>query len=506
MHRPRPYDIIAIVATALLVLALPGAGSLAEGPLAVTIYHSPTCGHCSEFMADVWPEIAAAYEGAVVANLVDVSTPEGLSRLEADEARLGQRAPDVPVVIVGDAFLFDLDVARLGVRVTEAIDVQRAQGIVPAPEAPTPGGAVDGPGEAAGDLPPIHLAYVGKGGCSECEWAYIVLEAICGQYTQIVVTSFDVTRDAALVEAMGAHLGLPETSRLVAPSMYVGSRALGPEAITSDAIRALVEPYLDTGAPAFWEDLDVSGGRTSILARFERMGPVAVVVAGLIDGVNPCAFATILFFASYLAISRQSRSRLLTVGLAFTAGVFVTYLLVGLGAMRLLELASALSVVGPILYGVMAAGCLVLAVLSLRDYALARRGRLHEMTLNLPDHLRERIKGRIRATSGAFVGAAFVTGTLVSLLELACTGQVYLPTISFVVGVPELRGSAILYLVLYNVFFVVPLVAVLLLAAYGVSAARMQDWFVRNAAGAKLLMTALFFVLGGLLLVQAIGA
>jgi hypothetical protein len=225
-------------------------------------------------------------------------------------------------------------------------------------------------------------------------------------------------------------------------------------------------------------------------------------LAGLIDGINPCAFATILFFISYLAMTRRPRRELLVVGLSFAGGVFVTYLAVGLGAMSLLRLASAISVVGTVLYGLMAASCFVLAGLSIHDYLLARRGQLRDMRLNLPETLRDRIKGRIRAASGAFVGAAFVSGLIVSVLELACTGQVYLPTISFVVGIPEMRASAVLYLVLYNLFFILPLLAILVLAVYGISAARFQAWFEQNAARTKLIMAVLFVILGGLLTSQ----
>jgi cytochrome c biogenesis protein CcdA len=56
----------------------------------------------------------------------------------------------------------------------------------------------------------------------------------------------------------------------------------------------------------------------------------------------------------------------------------------------------------------------------------------------------------------------FITGVVISIIELACTGQVYLPTILFVLGVPELRLQAGVYLVLYNLMFVLPLVVVFL--------------------------------------------
>jgi cytochrome c biogenesis protein CcdA len=234
------------------------------------------------------------------------------------------------------------------------------------------------------------------------------------------------------------------------------------------------------------------------------MGPLAVVLAGLIDGINPCAFATIIFFVSYLAISRRERGALLAVGLAFTLGVFVAYLLVGLGAMQLLRWANTIQLLGSILYGLMAASCFVLAGISLHDYSLARRGRLSDMRLNLPQQLRERIHARIRTSRRAFIGTAFVSGLFISILELACTGQVYLPTISFVVGIPEMRVSAVVYLLLYNLFFIVPLLVVLVLAAYGVSARRFQAWFEQNAATSKLLMTILFLLLGLLLVSQVL--
>ena len=99
-----------------------------------------------------------------------------------------------------------------------------------------------------------------------------------------------------------------------------------------------------------------------------------------------------------------------------------------------------------------------------------------------------------------FALAAFVSGMVVSLLELACTGQVYLPTICFVVGVPAMRAHAVLYLGLYNLMFVVPLIVVFVLAYFGVSSGRLAEWTQRHVALVKLLISLLFFALGGLLI------
>lgn len=498
--------------TASVVVALFVALSLAfavsaegGGPVDVTIYSSPTCSDCELFKSQMLVDLQDTFGENMVVTIVNVDETTGLAQLEAVEKRLNQPNNPLPVLQIGETLYANSDPFALMDAVAERIRKELADA-APESTAASSGAPTTAPTAAprATVAATIHVAYVEKDGCEHCARASVALDVVGREWPNVVVTRLNEVRDADRVEAMGAHIGLPETQRLRAPSVYVGDEVLLDPDITTDSLRALFDRHAD-GAPAYWETLDVSAGESSIIKRFRTMGPFAVVLAGLIDGVNPCAFATILFFVSYLAISRRPRRDLLLIGLAFTAGVFLTYLIVGLGAMKLMELASRVRVLGKVLYGLMAASCLVLAGISLSDYVKARQGRAHEMSLNLSDAMRDRIKGRIRSASGAFMGAAFVSGLIVSVLELACTGQVYLPTISFVVGIPEMRPSAIAYLVLYNVMFIVPLLIVLLAAVYGVSAKRFQAWFVRNMASSKLIMALLFALLGALLITQVFG-
>jgi hypothetical protein len=92
---------------------------------------------------------------------------------------------------------------------------------------------------------------------------------------------------------------------------------------------------------------------------------------------------------------------------------------------------------------------------------------------------------------------ALFTGFLVSLIELACTGQVYLPTIVYVLSVPELAAQAFLYLVLYCVMFILPLIVVFVLAYRGTTSEQLGRFVNRHTATIKLL-TGLVF--GGLAL------
>jgi hypothetical protein len=133
--------------------------------------------------------------------------------------------------------------------------------------------------------------------------------------------------------------------------------------------------------------------------------------------------------------------------------------------------------------------------LSLYDFIKARRGEIKEIVLQLPKFLKQRIHKTIREKTRTekFALAAFVAGVVVSLLELACTGQVYLPTLCFVVGVPELRTNALFYLALYNVMFIIPLTAIFGLTYFGTTSASLANVMQKHVALIKLLTSILFF-------------
>jgi cytochrome c biogenesis protein CcdA len=227
-----------------------------------------------------------------------------------------------------------------------------------------------------------------------------------------------------------------------------------------------------------------------------------VLGAGLIDGLNPCAFATIVFFVSYLSLSGRKGRELLLVGAAFTLGVFLTYLGVGLGLSALAQAVDFMSTFGRWVYAITAIICLVLAGVSIADYIKARRGEAGDMALSLPTALRKRINAVIRKgqSARAFVLVAFVTGIVISVIEFACTGQVYLPTIIFVLGDPELGSRATLYLLLYNIAFVLPLIAVFALAYFGTTSEQFGVVLRKHAAKVKLATVFLFLALAAWLI------
>jgi cytochrome c biogenesis protein CcdA len=119
------------------------------------------------------------------------------------------------------------------------------------------------------------------------------------------------------------------------------------------------------------------------------------------------------------------------------------------------------------------------------------------MALNLPKPLRKRINATIHGSGkiGHYIVGAFISGVLISFLELACTGQIYLPTIIFMSSVPELRVKAVGYLLLYNLMFIIPLIVVFILAYYGTTSKQLSAFLKKHAAAVKLGMAAVFLTL-----------
>ena len=138
----------------------------------------------------------------------------------------------------------------------------------------------------------------------------------------------------------------------------------------------------------------------------------------------------------------------------------------------------------------------VFAGLSVYDYALIRQGRPTEMLLQLPSALKKQIHAsiRTRVRMAALVGSSLVLGFLVSIFEFACTGQVYLPMLAYLVKMRE--GTAALgLLLLYNVCFIVPLLVVFAASYLGVSSGKITSWFQANMGKVKLGLAVVFATL-----------
>lgn len=261
-----------------------------------------------------------------------------------------------------------------------------------------------------------------------------------------------------------------------------------------------------------------------LVKQFSSFGVLAIAVAGLIDGINPCAFTVIVFFISFLALQGYRKRELAIIGLSFIFAVFLTYVFIGLGIFNFLYAFSKFYLITKALYYIIALACFVFGGFALYDIWLFKKtGQTEGLILQLPGVVKQRIhsvigmyyrKTEVEKSPDApsprlprLIASAFITGFLVSLLESVCTGQLYVPTITFVLkfvsGETSLRLRALAYLLLYNLMFIVPLVLVLLLALLGATQQGFSRFIKAHLPAVKLSMAILFFALGVFILVTA---
>lgn len=243
--------------------------------------------------------------------------------------------------------------------------------------------------------------------------------------------------------------------------------------------------------------------------------PMAVAAAGLIDGVNPCSFTAIVFFISFLGLQGYKKRMITGTGLAFVEATFLTYIGIGLGLFSFLYKIKSFGIISGVIAILVGLGSIMLGVLSIFDaLRFYRTKSVSQISLQMPGVLKKKIQSMItdsyRVKNGTnaqavkngmrMVTVALSLGVVISLFETACTGQVYLPTVVYILRTNSGVANALQYLLLYNIMFIVPLIFVFIFSILGARSEKIAEIVKRNLVLVKLLLGLLFFGLGAMLL------
>ena len=279
--------------------------------------------------------------------------------------------------------------------------------------------------------------------------------------------------------------------------------------VTSDdeaKINQNIEQLIQKTLTLFGEDKkkvtsDAGSIEDIIFQRFKGFTPWVVAGAGVLDGLNPCAFATIIFMVNLLMVLGHSRKRIFEIGITYSLSVFITYLLLGLGLFQIWQSLAVYQVFSRAIYGIMASVLLVFAFLSIKDAIQYKKDKKEtEFSLGLPKGFRVKINQYLKKSFSEkkLLVAAILSGFVISLLEAGCTGQIYLPTIMYIAR-QSTSFRAFFFLILYNVFFIIPLFIVFLGVYYGSQSKALVSFGRKNILFSKLALGSLFIVLSILL-------
>ncbi|MFI5023105.1 MAG: cytochrome c biogenesis CcdA family protein [Alphaproteobacteria bacterium] len=198
-----------------------------------------------------------------------------------------------------------------------------------------------------------------------------------------------------------------------------------------------------------------------------------VLVSSLLDSVHPCSFSILLITIAFLFAMQTARGKVLQIGGTYIAGIFAAYLLIGLGVLKVLHLFDTPHFMGKL-------GATLLVTFGAINIANALIPRF-PVKLKIPSVSHAPMAALMEQAS---LPAAFGLGLLVGVCQFPCMGGPYLMVIGLLHDkVTYVSGFS--YLVLYNVVLIVPLAAVLWIAANQALLEKLQEWKKTNLKGVR---------------------
>jgi cytochrome c biogenesis protein CcdA len=238
--------------------------------------------------------------------------------------------------------------------------------------------------------------------------------------------------------------------------------------------------------------LNNEGRRMAVEAVLPTLGTVLFTAA--IDSINPCAIGVLILMVSTMVANAQRRSRMLLLGFVYVFAVFITYLLAGLGMIAFLtRIPLYVTEYISIAVGIFIA---FLGILEIKDYFWYGKG----FSLAVSPKMAKKIHRRLQNIS---LPGVMLLGAFVAAVELPCTGGPYLAIT--VVLAQNFNAIAFLMLVLYNIVFVLPLIAILLAVFGGMKISAIKKWKHRNRPYMRLAAGILLVFLSWLLILMANG-
>jgi len=205
-----------------------------------------------------------------------------------------------------------------------------------------------------------------------------------------------------------------------------------------------------------------------------------VTFAALLDSINPCAISVLLLTIGFLISLKKSPRHITTIAGVYIIGIFITYILIGLGTLQALSF-----------FGVSRAITKLGAAILILTGFLGLTG----IPLGIPGFIKPSLAKLIQR---ATYPAMFFLGVLVGLFEFPCTGGPYLMILALLHDKATFTTGAA-YLIYYNIIFVSPLILITLTTHNSQLMTRFEAWRKTNSKTADLYSSIAMIILGGVI-------
>jgi thiol-disulfide isomerase/thioredoxin len=356
----------------------------------------------------------------------------------------------------------------------------------------------------------VQLYFFWSRSCPHCRQAQPFVERMAKEYDWLELHAYELTRDranVALYVEMAEKLGRDARS---VPAFFLCGRMLtgyDDAAGMGEQLRQLAQlcrpnetPVADSSVarpslPAVAEvepTPDAESLQVPVLGEVDAhqlsLPVFTLLIAGL-DAFNPCAFFVLLFLLS-LMVHARSRARMLLVGVTFVFFSGLVYFLFMAAWLNLFLVIGG----APIVTLVAGLVALLIGALNVKDFFLFQQG----PSLSIPEQAKPGLYRRMRGLLSAESLATMLFGTIALALaansyELLCTAgfpMVY----TRVLTLNGLNGwGYYAYLALYNLIYVLPLLAIVLAFTFTLGARKMSE---RQGRVLKLLSGVMMLGLG----------
>jgi len=238
------------------------------------------------------------------------------------------------------------------------------------------------------------------------------------------------------------------------------------------------------------------GDCTALGCYLERHGGLVsfplITLAGLADGINPCAIGMMVMLLGYLLVFAKKPGRVLITGVVYILSIFFTYLAIGLAfyeTINRLNLVLASSILNKTIGVIL----LLAGLIQIKDFFWPDS----PVHLRIPGASKQRLVGLIERVS---LPAVVVLGILVTALETPCSLPLYVGTATILAQSGYALPIVVAYFFYYNVLFVLPLIAILLIVWKGRELVEIREWEHRAEKWMKLSLGVVLVLLASWLL------
>jgi len=225
-----------------------------------------------------------------------------------------------------------------------------------------------------------------------------------------------------------------------------------------------------------------------------------VIGAALADSINPCVFGVLIFLTAFMVKVFKSKNRMLLGGMIYTAVVYATYLLIGLGILKF-TVSFGISFA---VYWVAAIIAILAGIIEIKDYFAY--GKWFTLQLipggakRLALYTKKIEKLNKKAPYVAYL-AAVLLGIFVVFVELPCTGAPYFAILALLSR--GVYAEAFPLLLLYNFIFILPLFFIIGFVYFGTSSKKLESWRKKHR-GLMRLIIGIFLISLGLYMIYFI--